>query len=144
MADDLLHQQLSRDTTGPRRRIPGYSLPVSCGVLSLLADPRKSPNGVRFTPKADICSATRDLRFEPKADICRAPVLLFCREILSARTRADALGAIDDRRHRIWVSTDDKRLIILYEIQERSLAGSFTRLHFAFDMATNYFEGFAK
>ena len=37
-----------------------------------------------------------------------------------------------------WVSTDDIRLILLYEIQERSLAGSFTRLHFAFDMATNY------
>ena len=56
------------------------------------------------------------------------------------RIRADAVGAIYDRRHRIWVSTDDKRLILLYEIQERSLAGSFTRLHFAFDMATNYFD----
>ena len=33
MADDPLHEQLSRDTTGPRRRLPGYSLPVSCGVL---------------------------------------------------------------------------------------------------------------
>jgi hypothetical protein len=31
-----------------------------------------------------------------------------------------------------------------YEIQERSVAGSFTRLHFAFDMATNYLEGFAE
>ena len=69
---------------------------------------------------------------------------LFCREILSARIRANAVGAIYDRRQRSWVSTDDKRLILLYEIQERSVAGSFTRLHFAFDMATNYFEGFAE
>ena len=58
---------------------------------------------------------------------------------LSVRIRAGAVGAIYDRRHRIWVSTDDIRLILLYEIQERSLGGSFTRLHFAFDMATNYF-----
>ena len=63
---------------------------------------------------------------------------------LSARIRADALGAIYDRRHRVWVSTDDKRLILLYEIQERSLAGSFTRLHFAFDVATNDLERLAE
>src|SRR5262245_24851291 len=31
MADDPLHQQLRRDTTGPRRRIPGYSLRANSG-----------------------------------------------------------------------------------------------------------------
>ena len=39
---------------------------------------------------------------------------------------------------------DDKRLILLHEIQERSLAGSFTRLLFAFDVATNDLERLAE
>ena len=34
-------------------------------------DVRLSLNDVRFTPKADICGATRDVRFGPIADIVR-------------------------------------------------------------------------
>jgi hypothetical protein len=49
-----------------------------------------------LTPKEDMCGATSNVRFGPRAD--RAPVQLFCREILSGRIRADTVGAIHERR----------------------------------------------
>src|SRR5262249_10407681 len=83
MADDPLHEQLRRDTTGPRRRLRGHSLPISCGVLRCwltyrgLVVPRSGPRKATIAfsmmsalpPKADMCGAKRHVRFGPKADI---------------------------------------------------------------------------
>src|SRR5262245_47042895 len=63
MADDPLHQQLRRDTTGPRRRIPGYRLPVSCGVLRRGLTLAFLQMMSALPPEADICGAARDVRF---------------------------------------------------------------------------------
>jgi hypothetical protein len=69
MADDPLHQQLRRDTAGPRRRIPGYSLPVSCGVLRRWLTLANLQMMSALPPEADICGATRDVRFGSLTDV---------------------------------------------------------------------------
>src|SRR5262249_31121427 len=98
----------------PRLKIEDHSKKHSVDLCGLRCAPFRMPSlllkadisgyiprcrcGVRFTPKADICSATRDVCFGPKADIGSAQAHVCFGPKADSCTAANSIAIRSPRR----------------------------------------------